>query len=65
MNRHMVSLNRTAYPRFPEGFSDAELDAFYAISTEEQELITCNTRHDSGRLSLALLYQSAWRMTRL
>ncbi|MEQ0777845.1 Tn3 family transposase [Paraburkholderia tropica] len=51
----MATIERTAYPRFPKGFSSAELQAFYTPDVEELEWVRRNARGQSSRLGLLVL----------
>ncbi|MDB0543289.1 Tn3 family transposase [Ralstonia solanacearum] len=51
----MATVGRTAYPRFPEAFSAAELQACYTPDVEELEWVRRNARGQSSRLGLLIL----------
>lgn len=51
----MATIERTAYPRLPKGFSPEELQAFYTPDVEELEWVRRNARGQSSRLGLLVL----------
>ena len=54
----MVSVSRTAYPRFAKHPNDEELEFCYSLSEAEQDFIRCHARGDSGRLTLAVMLKA-------
>ncbi|MTW22992.1 DUF4158 domain-containing protein [Allochromatium palmeri] len=54
----MASIERTAYPRFPQVLSDQELDARFGPTVEETELMGRECLGDEARLTFLVLLKS-------
>ncbi len=54
----MASLDRTAYPRIGTRLNDKELEAGYTLSEPEDRFIRCQSRGDTGHLSLAMVLKT-------
>ena len=50
----MASIDRTAYPRFRGPLTDAELEADFTLSADEETFVRRHARGEVGRLSLAV-----------
>jgi len=54
----MISINKTAYPRFRKAYSDQELDKLFRPTKKELEFINQHTRKDVSKLTLLALLKS-------
>ena len=50
----MASINRTAYPRFRGQLTEAELEAEFTLSEDEEAFVRRHARGEAGRLSMAI-----------
>jgi TnpA family transposase len=58
----MASIDRTAYPRFRAQLTDAELEADYTLSEDEETFVRRNARGGVGRLSMAVSLKTRQRL---
>ncbi len=54
----MVSIERTAYPRFDRLLSDEELRALYQVSAKEHSFIQVSANGESSRLTLTVMLKT-------
>jgi hypothetical protein len=50
----MASIDRTAYPRFRGPLTDADLEAAFNLSEDDEAFVRRHARGEGGRLSMAL-----------
>lgn len=50
----MASIDRTAYPRFRGQLTDAELEAEFNLSEDDEAFVRRHARGEAGRLSMAV-----------
>ena len=58
----MASIDRTAYPRLRAQLTEAELEADYTLSEDEETFVHRNVRGGVGRLSMAVSLKTRQRL---
>jgi hypothetical protein len=61
----MASIDRTAYPRFRGQLTDAELEAEFTLSEDEEAFVRRHARGEAGRLSMAVTLKTRQRLARI
>jgi len=51
----LTAIERTAYPRFKQTFTEQELDQFYILTNEEKKLVHAKASGEKQQLALAVL----------